>query len=95
MGIKNKEIDQWNQIKDPNINTHTPINTWFLTKMLKIYNGQKKASSTNGAGINECQHVENEKRSISIPMHKTQIQMNQRPQQKTTYTEPHRRESGK
>ena len=37
---------------------HTRTNTWFLTKKLKVYNGKKKASSTNGAGITGCQHVE-------------------------------------
>ena len=38
--------------------THIPMNTWFLTKKLKVYNGRKKASSTNGAGITGCQPVE-------------------------------------
>ena len=36
---------------------------------------EKKASSTNGAGITWCQHVEEWNRFISIAMHKTQIQM--------------------
>ena len=31
----------------------------------------------------------------NITMHKTQIQMDQRPQHKASHTEPHRRESGK
>ena len=30
---------------------HKPMNTWFSTKELKLYNGRKKASLTNGAGI--------------------------------------------
>ena len=37
----------------------------------------------------------NENRSIYITMHKTRVQMDQRPQNKTNHTEPHRRESGK
>ena len=37
---------------------HTPVNTRFLTKKLKLYNGKKKAFSTNGAGITGYQHVE-------------------------------------
>ena len=36
---------------------------------------EKKAFSTNGAGITGCQPVEDENRSISITMHKTQVQM--------------------
>ena len=58
--------------------------------------GKKKAYLTNGAGklyINKQKNEEN--RAISIIMHKTQVQMNQRPQHKTNYTESHRRESGK
>ena len=55
---------------------HTPMNTWFLTKKLKIYNGKKKASSINGADITGCQHVEEwKKKSFSLVMHKTQVQM--------------------
>ena len=34
------------------------MNTWFLKKMLKVYNGKKNSSSTNGAGISGCQLVE-------------------------------------
>ena len=33
------------------------MNTWFFTMKPKFYN-EKKASSTNGAGITGCQHVE-------------------------------------
>jgi hypothetical protein len=29
-----------------------------LAKMPKIYNGKKKASSTNGAGLTGCMHEE-------------------------------------
>ena len=36
-----------------------------------------------------------ENRSMFIPMHKTQVQMDQRLQYKFDYTEPDRRESGK
>ena len=35
----------------------------------------------------------NENRPISITMHKTQVQMNQRFQHKVNHTEPHRREN--
>ena len=35
-----------------------PMNTWFSTRGLKVCNGRRKASLTNGAGITECQPVE-------------------------------------
>ena len=40
-------------------NTHIPTNTQFLTKQLKLYNGKKKASLTNGACIIGWWPVEN------------------------------------
>ena len=56
---------------------------------------EKKAYLTSGAGITGYQHVEIENRPISISTHKTQIQVDQRPQHKTSHSEPYRRESGK
>jgi hypothetical protein len=41
--------DQWNRIEGP-IYIHTTMPTLFLTKTLKIYDGEKTASSTNVAG---------------------------------------------
>ena len=34
------------------------MDTWSLTKKPKIYNGKKKASSINGAGLTGCLYVE-------------------------------------
>ena len=34
------------------------MHTWSLTKTPKIYNGWKKASSKNGAGVPGCLYVE-------------------------------------
>ena len=34
------------------------MNNWFSTNELKLYNGRKKASLTNDAGITGCQPVE-------------------------------------
>ena len=54
---KNREVDQWNGIEDLDINPHTDEHL-ILSKKLKLYNGKKKSSSTNGAGITGCRHVE-------------------------------------
>ena len=45
---KNRNIDQWNKIESPEINP-APMGTLFLTKEARIYNGEKKSSSINGA----------------------------------------------
>jgi hypothetical protein len=52
------------------------------------------ASSIKGAGLTGCLPVEDANRSISITLHKTQVQVDQRPQHKTGYTKSDRRESG-
>ena len=56
---------------------------------------KKEASSTNGSGITGCQYIEDTNKSISITLHKTQVQVDQRTQHKSSYTEAIRRESGK
>jgi hypothetical protein len=38
--------------------THTPMDTYILIKKPKPYNGKKKASSTDGAGLSGCLHIE-------------------------------------
>ena len=53
---RNRQVNQLNKIKDPDINPHT-YGSLILTKKLKLYNG-KKSSSTNDAGTTGCQHVE-------------------------------------
>jgi hypothetical protein len=46
---KNRHEDQWNRIEDPDMNPHNYAHV-FLTKALKIYNGEKTASSTKIVG---------------------------------------------
>lgn len=47
---------------------------------------KKEASSANGVGLTGCLHVGECNRPINITLHKTQLQVHQRPQHKTRYT---------
>jgi hypothetical protein len=49
---RDRHVDHWNRTEDPEIKPHT------LTKKPKIYNGKKKASSINGAGLTGNLYVE-------------------------------------
>lgn len=48
---KNGQVDEWNQIEDPDI-IHTPTDNWFFffSKKPEICSGENTESSTNGAG---------------------------------------------
>ena len=54
---KHRQVDQWNQIEDPDINPYTYEHPIF-DKEAKIIQWKKESTSTNGAGITGCQHVE-------------------------------------
>ena len=54
---KNRQVDQSNWIKEPEVSPHTNPH-WISDKKSKIYNGQKKSFSKNGAGKSWCLHVE-------------------------------------
>ena len=66
------------------------MGTWFLTMKPKLYNRKQKASATNGAGLTRLGHIN---RSISITLHKSPVQVDQRSQHKTSENKSDRRES--
>jgi hypothetical protein len=55
---KDRNIDQWNRIEDPEIKTHICRHLIFDKKSQKYTMEKKKASSINGAGITGCLYVE-------------------------------------
>jgi uncharacterized protein (DUF736 family) len=55
---KKRYEDQWNRIEDPDMNLHSYAHLIF-EKVPKTHDGEKTASSTNGAGKSGYLPVEN------------------------------------
>ena len=51
------------------------MDTLFLTKEAKIYNGKKKTSSKSGAGKTGQIHVKNKIRTLPNNTHKNKLKM--------------------
>ena len=66
------------------------MNTRNFSKKLKLCNGEKKASSNNGADITGCHYVEHWKYTLVYHHVQNSSQGDQRPQHKSRYTEPDR-----
>ena len=54
---KNRHVDQWNQIEDPDMNAHTYVHLVF-EKVRNTYWKKKTPSLTNGTGQIEWLHIE-------------------------------------
>ena len=80
--------------KDPEIKPHTYGHLIF-DKEGKTIQWKNESIFSKWCWSNWIsQKQKNANRSIFIILHKTQVQVDQRPQHKTRYTEPDRRESG-
>lgn len=93
IGHKTRHVAQRNQVEDPGTNLHTCVYLSF-DKEARNTPWEKKASSTKGAGQAGCQHAAECKFIHTITLHKTQVQVNQRPQHNNRYTEHNRRKCG-
>lgn len=85
-----KKTGSWSVASRTNIElTHSNI-TWFVTNRLQ-YTLEKIVSSTNGSLILLCSYLEmDEIQSLSLTLHKTQLQTDQRHQHRIWLHEPDR-----
>ena len=56
--VENRHIYQGNWLENTDVNPHTSGHLSFDKDARNIQQNKKKASSTNGAGLTRCWHVE-------------------------------------
>ena len=74
---KNRNMDEWNKIENPEMNpcTHGYLVPYFLTKEARIHNGAKTASSIVGLGKLDSYMQKNEIRTLPNTIHKDKLKM--------------------
>ena len=72
-GIFQERVLDWGAIGFSE--THAPMDTLFLTKEARGYNGAKTTSSIYGAGKTGQLHIKNEIRTLLNTIHKDKLKM--------------------
>jgi hypothetical protein len=90
---RNRQVDQWERIEDPEINPHS-LRHMIFDKEAKTIQWKMRASSTHGADLTGCLHIEGCKLIHIYHPSQNSSQVDQRPQRKSGYTKANRTESG-